>query len=73
MDINKNVSKVTSARTKKELENIHKVKEYYFVKNGDFDIVWTNVAIFAVGHLLYFYGLYTLWNERLITTWIYSE
>lgn len=74
MDVNKNVSKVhMSDRTKRELSRIYRVRDFYYIKDGDFDIVWTNVSIFVFGHLLYFWGLYTLWNEWLITTWIYSE
>ena len=28
---------------------------YYYLDPKDFAIVWTNVAIFTVGHLIYFY------------------
>lgn len=75
MDINKNHStvKYVSARTAKELSKIHKYKDYYYIKSGDFDIVWVNVSIFTIGHLLYFWGLWTLYSQTLIYTWIYSE
>ena len=74
MDINKNVPvKVANARRKSDLDNIYKSKFFYYIKDGDFDIVWTIVSIFVLGHILYFYGLYTLYNEWLITTWIYSN
>ena len=28
---------------------------YYYIRNGDFDIVWSNVAVFVIGHVLFFY------------------
>lgn len=33
-----------------------KFKDYFFVE--DFGIVWKNVAVFALGHVLNFYAIY---------------
>ncbi|KAI1280821.1 Stearoyl-CoA desaturase 5 [Halotydeus destructor] len=40
---------------------------YYFVNNGDLSIVWANVVIFAVGHLLGVQAVYNLFSLRSLT------
>lgn len=31
---------------------------FTYIKNGDFDLVWPNIFIFTIAHLVYFYSLY---------------
>lgn len=33
---------------------------YYYIKNGNFDLVWTNIVIFIVGHLLFIQCYYDI-------------
>lgn len=55
------------------LVSIYKLKDYYFIKKGDFDIVKSNVIIFILGHFFYAYGLYLIVSQRLIQTWLYCK
>ena len=66
-DINKNVTKSVHGT------RIYRRQDYYFIRDGDFDIVWRNVAVFLVGHLMWAYGLYLLVSQQLLLTWIYCE
>ena len=68
-DSDKDDTRKESSRTK----DIIKHRGFYFVKDGDFDIVWQNVLIFLLGHILYFYGLYVLVSGKLLLTWMYSK
>lgn len=67
-----NVSNISNKGPKKSA-TIVRLLDYYFIRSGDFDIVWLNVSIFALGHLMYAYGLYLLAAEQLLTTWMYSK
>ena len=72
-DQNENVQKpATEYSSKRIFSNIRRVRDYYYIREGDFDIVWRNVFIFVLGHCLYAYGLYLLWSESLVDTWIYT-
>lgn len=44
---------------------------YYYIKEGDFGLVWPNIIVFTIGHILYFIGL---WNVNRISwkTWVYG-
>lgn len=66
-DLNKNVTKTWKG------SRIYRKLDYYFIRDGDFDVVWRNVWIFVVGHLMWAYGLYLLVSQQLLNTWIYSE
>jgi hypothetical protein len=49
---------------------------YTFIRDGDFDIVWPNVFIFAIAHVAHAYSIYLLFaelDEKLTKTWIFSE
>lgn len=49
---------------------------YYYIRNGDFDIVWTNVFVFVLGHLLFIHTGYLLVFEHkpsTIYTWFYGK
>ena len=52
------------------------IKCLTFIRDGDFDIVWPNVSLFAVAHALHLYSLYYLLTTSDPTarfTWIFSE
>lgn len=66
-DLNKNVPKSWKG------SRIYRKLDFYFIRDGDFDIVWRNVLIFILGHLMWAYGLYLLVSQQLLHTWIYSE
>lgn len=46
---------------------------YWFINHGDFDIVWTNVSVFIIGHVLYIYAYYLLFTDFPWQTWFWSE
>jgi len=59
---------VSTSRNKSGLSN------YTFIRDGDFDIVWPNAAIFVIGHVLYFYSLWLLFtdhDEKMTKTWFF--
>ena len=39
---------------------------YYFIRDGDFDVVKFNVFVFIIGHLLYFHALYLLLSGHVM-------
>ena len=48
-------------------------KPFLYIRDGDFDIVWTNVAIFTVACLLHAYSIYVIfssWTTPVLRTWI---
>ena len=70
-DINKNRANGTSSYSPES--KIYKLHDYYFVREGDFDIVWLNVYIFVIGHMLWAAGLYNLVTQQLLKTWVYCK
>jgi hypothetical protein len=70
-DINKN--RLNGLSEYSASSQIYRIGDYYFIRDGDFDIVWRNVYIFVIGHILYAGGLYILWSEQLLKTWIYCK
>lgn len=56
--------------TKKQLDSR---PFYYFIRDGDFDIVWPNVAVFIVGHLFYLYSCFLLCTDFPWRTWFWGE
>ncbi|KAI1283691.1 Delta(9)-fatty-acid desaturase fat-7 [Halotydeus destructor] len=47
-------------------------RHYYFIGQGDFDIVWSNVAVFAVGHLLFLAYIYVVMVKFPMATLAYN-
>lgn len=48
--------------------------QYDYVRDGDFSIVWTNVTIFVLGHLAYFYAFYLIFTFQVNNlTWIFCK
>ena len=45
---------------------------YYFIREGDFDLVWVNICVFAVAHVVYFYGLLNL-SQISWKTWFFAS
>jgi len=45
---------------------------YWYIANGDFDIVWTNVTIFVLGHALFLQACYLICTEYPWETWFWS-
>ena len=45
---------------------------YYFIREGDFDLVWVNILVFAFAHLIYFYGLFNV-KEVSWKTWVFAN
>jgi hypothetical protein len=66
-DLNKNITKFSTG------SRIYRKQDFYFIRDGDFDVVWRNVYIFIAGHLMWAYGLYLLVTQQLLHTWIYSK
>ena len=49
---------------------------YYYIKNGDFDIVWTNVGVFIVAHVLLIHWIYRFLSDLSdahLRTFIYCK
>jgi len=49
---------------------------YNYIREGDFAIVWPNVTIFAVAHVIHMYSIYNLftdYDDKLSKTWVFSE
>lgn len=49
---------------------------YYYVNHGDFSIVWPNVVVFAIAHLLFFRFLYeaiSFYETKHAYTFIFSK
>lgn len=46
---------------------------YYFIRDGDFDLVWPNISVFVIGHLLFFYSYYIMYTQHPWNTWFWSE
>ena len=53
-----------------------RLKLHCFIRKGDFDIVWPNVVVFAIAHILHFTTLYSILTSsdpRVHYTWIFSK
>ena len=51
-------------------------KVFEYVAKGEFDVVWPNVIVFSIGHMLHLYCLYILMTDtdvRTQWTWIWSK
>lgn len=46
---------------------------YWFIANGDFDIVWSNVVVFILGHIFFAWAYYILFTEFPWRTWYWSK
>ena len=49
---------------------------YYYINEGDFDIVWTNVLVFILGHALFIkMGIDLVLNpsDTMAYSWIYGK
>src|SRR5437016_4954441 len=60
----------------KKLITRAKGKPFLYIRDGDFDIVWTNVAIFTVACLLHAYSIYVIfssWTTPVLRTWIFCQ
>lgn len=45
---------------------------YYFIRQGDFDLVWPNILVFAVAHVIYIYAFLNL--DRISwKTWVWEN
>ena len=59
-------SKSTISSRSAQLDNYN---FYYYLSESDFSIVWTNVAIFVLGHLLYAHGFHQLMAYGTLQNW----
>lgn len=50
-----------------------KARLYYYVDHGFFDIVWPNISVFVIAHVLYVISFYTIATEWPLKTLIYSK
>lgn len=54
----------------------HDLPFYYYVQLGQFDIVWTNVIVFIIAHLLLLQAIYltlTEWSMTHYYTFVFSK
>jgi hypothetical protein len=45
---------------------------YYFIREGDFDLVWVNIFVFSLAHIIYFYGILNV-KEVSWKTWVFAN
>lgn len=53
-----------------------RLKLHCYIRQGDFDIVWPNVVVFAIAHVLHVHTLYSILtssDRRVQYTWIFSK
>ena len=67
--------KSTSEASLKKKRNIltNASTPFLYIRDGDFDIVWPNVIVYAIANVLHaysFYLLYADWTTRIMATWI---
>ena len=51
----------------------HLPPKFYYINNGDFSIVWSNVVVFIIGHVLFGQAMVLVLNGSLHPyTWMYT-
>lgn len=46
---------------------------YYYIRTGDFSVVWLNVVSYVALTIFYVYSLYTVLVHHLYVPWIYGK
>lgn len=56
----------------------HIWKSYYYLADGEFDLVYRNIAVYIVAHIMFLYGWYSLirhdnWDMDFIKSYVWGE
>lgn len=70
VDINNNHTIDNNNNVAKEVIKKQSEPFYYYIKEGDFDLVWPNLIVFTIGHLIYFYALF--FTQFSWKTWVWE-
>lgn len=77
-NVNHSLRPLINARTRRQLDRIHTRKGYYIISDESFNLVWINISVYVISHLIYFYGLYQMlfvikWNFHFCQFYLSGE